>query len=182
MASVINRINLYFKNLYLDYSEVFREIHKGARRRPLKASLYGASTLIVLNLFRTNEGLRSYSNEVVSACDRLGAVTDSCRNPISRKFVQDIGELHCHGLLRQVDLGFSTLIYKVDTNPDVALYKYNCKYMRPSIKEFITERLVDFGIQGHWLMLELKMHDYDINETEYDNLNAEEKPLGLAHQ
>lgn len=175
MASVLNRVNLYFKNIYLDYYEVFKEVQKGARKRPLKASFYGASALFVLNLFRTNEGLRSYHSEVISACNRIGAVTEGSRNPTSFKFVQDIGELNGHGLLRQVDLGFSTLIYKADSRPDVALFRYNCSYLNPSIKEFVQERLVDLGFLGHWLMLEVKMKDYDINESEFQDLGDTEK-------
>lgn len=170
MVSILNRLNLYFKNLYLDYYEVFREAQRGARDRPLKATFYGASTLLILNLFRTNEGLRSYHSEVICACNRIAAVTENSRNPDSLKFVNNVGELKCHGLLRQIDLGFSTIIYRSDSNPETALYRYNCSYLRPSIKEFAQERLVDLGLFGHWLLLELKMKDYDINENEYADL------------
>lgn len=170
MASVVNKLKLFVKNIYLDYYEVFKEVQQGARKRPLRASLYGASTLFVLNLFRTNEGLRSYRSEVVSACNRIGSVTENSRNPQSYKFVKTIGELNCHGLLRQVDLGFSTIIYKSNANPENALFRYNCSYLNPSIKEFFQDRIVDLGLLGHWLMLEVNMRDYDINEQEYQNL------------
>lgn len=171
MATVFNRLNLFLKNLYLDYYEVFKDLRRAAKNKPLRASLYGATTLSVLNLFRTNEGLRSYNSEVVSACSRMASVTKSQRNPISLEFVRNVGELNCHDQLRQVDLGFSTLIYKSDSNSDVALYRYNCPYLRPTIKQFFTERLVDFGVLGRWIRLELKMQDYDINPSEYENLS-----------
>lgn len=162
-----SRLTLYFKNLYLDYYEVFKEIKRSAQNRPLKATFYGASALFVLNSFRTNEGLRSYHSEVTGACNRIAAVTENSRNPESLKFVNNVGELKCHGLLRQIDLGFSTIVYRTDTNPETALYRYNCSYLRPSIKEFAQERLVDLSLFGHWLLLEFKMQDYDINENEY---------------
>lgn len=165
-----NKLRVYFKNLYIDYAEVFKEARQNARRRPIRASLYGGATIFVLNLFRTNEGLKSYTSEVVSACNRLGSVTEDCRNPKSSKFVEQIGELNCHGLLRQVDLGFSTLVYRSDTNSDTALYRYNCSYLSPSIKEFFQERIVDLSLLGHWLFLELNMKDYDINEDQYQGL------------
>lgn len=164
---MLNRFNLFIKNIYLDYYEVFKDIKRSARNNPIKATFYGTSTVFVLNLFRTNEDLRSYHSEIIAACNRVGAVTEASRNPKSNKFVQTIGELNCHGLLRQVDLGFSTLIYKTDTNPETALYRYKCPHLRPSIKEFINERLVDWGFLGHWLMLEINMRDYDINDEEY---------------
>lgn len=170
MASIRSKLSLYFKNLYLDYYEVFREVRKGARDRPLKATFYGVSTLFVLNSFRTNEGLRSYHSEVTCACNRIANLTENSRNPESLKFVSNVGELKCHGLLRQIDLGFSTIIYRSDSNPETALYRYNCSHLRPSFKEFVQERLVDLGFFGHWLLLELKMKDYDINENEYKNL------------
>lgn len=172
MASVVKSLKLFAKNLYLDYYEVFKEIQKGAKAKPIRASIYGGSLLFVLNLFRTNEGLRSYSCDIVSACNRLGAVTEKSRNPRSDKFVKNIGDLHCHGQLNQIDLGFSTLIYRTEANPQVALFRYNCKYLRPSIREFFQERFVDLGLLGHWLLLELNMRDYDINENYYENLNS----------
>lgn len=171
MASTIsNRLKLFFKNIYLDYYETFNSARLGAKARPIRASFYGMSTLFVLNMFRTNEDLRSYHCEVISACNRVGSLTENLRNPKSYEFVKDIGELHCHGLLRQVDLGFSTIIYKSDCSPENALYRYNCKHLNPTIKEFFQERLVDLGVLGHWLKLELKMKDYDINEEEYKDL------------
>lgn len=174
MATVLNRLNLFFKNIYLDYYEVWKEVQRGAKSRPLKATFYGGSTLFILNLFRTNEGLRSYHSEVISACNRIGSVTENSRNPKSSEFVQQVGELNGHGLLRQIDLGFSTIIYKTDSNPELALYRYNCPHLNPSIKEFILKHIVDLGFLGHWLMLEVKMHDYDINDREYDNLTISE--------
>jgi hypothetical protein len=170
MATRLGKIHLYFKNIYIDYFEVFKEVRQNAHRRPLVASLYGASTLFVLNLFRVNEGLKSYTSEVISACNRIGAVTESSRNPLSNQFVQQVGELNCHGLLRQIDLGFSTLIYKADADPELALFRYNCTHLKPSFIELLTERIVDLGVLGHWLNLELKMQDYDINEEEYKDM------------
>uniref|UniRef100_A0A6G1S779 Uncharacterized protein C19orf52 n=1 Tax=Aceria tosichella TaxID=561515 RepID=A0A6G1S779_9ACAR len=164
------KIHLYFKNLSIDYLEVFKEVRQNARKRPLKASFYGASTLFVLNLFRANEGLRSYTSEVISACNRLGSVTENSRNPLSNEFIQQIGELNCHGVLRQIDLGFSTLIYKADANPDLALFRYHCSHLQPSFIEILTDRVVDLGLLGHWINLELKMKDYDINEEEYKDM------------
>lgn len=167
---MFNSIRTYCKNLYLDYYEVFKEVHRSAKGQPVRATLYGISIVFVLNLFRTNEGLRSYTNEVVTACNRIGYVAENLRNPISNRYVQTIVELKGHRQLRQLDLGFSTLIYKSDSNPEVALYKHNCKYLNPSIKEFFTEKLVDLGILGHWLVLESKMRNYDINEEEYKGM------------
>ena len=170
MARVFKSVRTYFRNLYVDYYEVFKEVQLNAKKRPLKASLYGASIIFTLNLFRTNEGLRSYASEVISACNRVGAVTKNLRNPISNSYVQTIGELNGYRQLRQIDLGFSTLIYKTDSNPEVGLFRYNCKNLKPSLREFFTERLVDYGVLGHWLILETKMRNYDVNEDEYKEL------------
>lgn len=170
MASILNKFNLFIKNIYLDYYEVFREIGRSAQKRPLKATFYGSATLFTLNLFRTNEDIRSYNSEIISACNRIGAVSENSRNPRSYSFVQQIGELNGHRQLRQIDLGFSTLIYKAETNTETASYKYNCSYLRPRIQEFICNRLVDLGFLGHWLLLETNMRDYDINESQYEDL------------
>lgn len=157
------------KNIYLDYYEVFKDVQKSVKAKPVRASLYGTSILLVLNLFRTNQDLRSYNGEIISACNRVGAVIEKSRNPVSNEFVQKVGELNCQGLLRQVDLGFSTLVYRDECRPELALFRYNCSYLKPSILEYLKERIVDFSLLGRWLILEQKMRDYDINDTEYDN-------------
>jgi len=161
----------FLRQLFLDYYDVFKDVQKSAKSRPFKATLYGVSVVFVLNLFRTNEGLRSYNADVVSACNRIGAVTENLRNPFSNSYVQTLGELNGHRQLRQIDLGFSTIIYKTESNPEVALFRYNCKYLNPTILEFFTEKIVDLGVLGHWLVLESKMRDYDVNEEEYKGLS-----------
>lgn len=168
MSSLVDKSLLYLKNIWLDYYDVFKDVHKNARKRPIRATSIGLATVFVMNLFRSNEDLRSYSAEVISACNKLSAVVQNSRNPTSNRFIQDVGELNCHGLLRQIDLGFSTLIYKVDGGPELALYRYNCPHLRPSLKEFFKDRVLDFGVLGHWIMLETKMKDYDINMEEYE--------------
>lgn len=180
MSAIKKCVSLYFKNLYLDYYEVFVDIHKSARKRPFKTSFVVLNAGFALNLFRSNEGLRSYKADIVSACNRLGALVESSRNPESYEFVQRLGELNCEKRLRQIDLGFSTLIYEADTSEDVALYKHNCKYLRPTIKEFVMERIIDWGILGHWLLLERKMKDYDINEANLLKSVIEDNKIGDA--
>lgn len=180
MAGVINKFNLYFKNLYLDYYEVFKDVRKSARARPLKAAFYGASTIFALNLFRTNENLRSYNSEVISALNRIGSVTEESRNPSSDRFLKEVGELNGFKQLRQLDLGFSTIIYKTESNPEVALYRYNCKHLNPSIIEFFKDKLVDFGLMGHWLHLELKMNDYDVNDEEYSKKSLDSSSVSSS--
>lgn len=168
MNSIVDKATKYINNIWLDYYDVFKDVHKNARKRPLRATSIGLSTLFVLNLFRSNEDLRSYRAEVISACNKISAVIKNSRNPNSESFVENLGELNCHGMLRQIDLGISTVIYKADVDPELALYRHNCPYLRPSIKEFFQDRILDVGILGHWLLLETKMKDYDINADEYN--------------
>lgn len=165
--SALNKIKLYFNNIYLDYKTVFVELQQSARDRPLKASLYGSTILFVINLLRTNEDLRSYEEEIVNAATKLVSVADESRNIVSQEFVDQLTQSRCNGTLRQLDLSLFTLVYSSDFNRDLAIYKAVCPYMKPTLTEFFKERIVDFGILGHWLLLERKMIDYDVNEDEW---------------
>lgn len=178
MSVIRKSISSYLRTLYLDYYEVFRDIHKSAKRRPLKTCIGVVGVGFVLNLFRSNEGIRSYSAEIISASNKMSALVESSRNPESYGFVQKLAELNCQRRLRQIDLGFSTLIYEADISDDLALYKHNCKYLRPTLKEFVTERIIDWGILGHWLQLERKMKDYDINEADLLRSVIESNKIG----
>lgn len=163
-SAVINKLNLFFKNIYIDYYEVFKEVQKGARARPLKASVYGGLIGFTISLFALNEDIKSFTSDIVSASNRLALVEASSKNPKSLAHITHLRDLEGHGLLRQVDLGFATLIYKASCHQDSRLYKCNCDYLRPTIKEFATKKFVDLGIMGHWLQLENSMYNYDINE------------------
>lgn len=178
MSAIKKSISLYIKNLYLDYYEVFKDVHKSAKRQPLKAGFIALGTAFGFNLFISNEGLRSYNAEIIEACNKVGALVDNSRNPKSYEFVQKLGELKCERRLKGVDLGFSTLIYWSDSDSSTALYKHNCKYTRPSIKEFVTERIIDWGVLGHWFLLEYKMRDYDINEADLQRSIIENNKIG----
>lgn len=155
-------------NIYLDYRRVFLEdIVSSVRENPKRSTLYGGCFSCIIYGIYANEDLKSYTADIITACNRLGAVVEHSRNPNSDKFVQCVGELNCHKLLRQINLGFMTLIWQADHNPEVALFR--CTYFRPSILEIVQNRMVDLGILGHWLALESKMKDYDINEDEYSS-------------
>lgn len=178
MSAIKKSITTYVKNLYLDYYEVLKDVHKSVKKRPLKASLVVAGSAFGFNLFTANEGLRSYNAEIIDACNKVGALVENSRNPESYEFVQKVGELSCEGKLRGLDLGFSTLIYQSNCDTDSALYKYNCKYTRPSLKEFATERIIDWGVLGHWFLLSYKMKDYDINEANLQRSIIEDNKIG----
>lgn len=167
MSRLFNPVKLFVRNVYLDYKEVFIDIKQKAQQRPWKASAYGASILFMINLFRTNENLKSYQDEVVSATNKLIAVADGSRNRKSNQYIRQVCRLNCEGVLREIDLGFSTIIYKSNASSELGLYRATCKYLEPTLEEFFKERIVDLSILGHWLILELKMTDYDINDDEW---------------
>lgn len=50
---------------------------------------------------------------------------------------------------------------------DCFLYKTVCPYLKPRYLTF-HERIIDVGALDKWWVLETKMKDYDVNESEFN--------------
>ena len=167
MSRLTQPIKKYFVNLFCEYRDVFKDIHKNALEKPYKASAYGLATLFVCNMFRTNEDLRSYKDELVRASTKIFSLSEQTRNKSSHAYIEKIGQMNVEDTLRQIDLGLATIIYRSDYGSNLGLFRATCKQLQPSVYEIFKDRMVDVGILGQWLLLETKMKDYDINDEEW---------------
>lgn len=171
-ASIRSKFTTFVKNIYTDYYEVLKEVKLDAQKRPAKALVRGSCILYYLNLFRTNEDFKSYSNQVIDAATRISTVSEQSRNPVSSKYISEVTELNSLGHIREINLGFATIIYRHEGNNQLALYRYTCPHLRPSVKEFFSHHIVDVGLAGRWLVLNQKMQNYDINDDDFADMNT----------
>ena len=85
--------------------------------------------------------------------------------------------------LKFTNLGIATLVWRNDNTAKLGLYSAQCDYLKPTYKEILSERIIDFGINNKWTVLEKMMEDYDINIDEWDeqgkprNPNEQLKPM-----
>jgi hypothetical protein len=71
--------------------------------------------------------------------------------------------------MRTLSLGIINFIWISDHDKSSGLYQAHCDYLEPKFSNF-HERIVDIGFLGEWLILQRTMKDFDVNPSEFENL------------
>lgn len=153
----------YLGNVAHDYKSVYLDTRQDMRNRPLRATVIGGVLLTLGYLMRTNPGEEEFIGQLVTSNNALARVPENLRNPDAYEQVYEVAKLRDEKLLRHQSLGFFSLIYREDNPPETSNFSAQCKYLRPSFKSYLTERIVDVGILNEYRLLKHKMIDYDIS-------------------
>ena len=165
----IERITNYFKNLYEDYTESFKDLLSGCQRKPIKASIYTSIGLAGLYLNKNRPNEQHFQDNFVRVIHDLSVVGDLNRNKNSQSHCDRVMQNQNQGTLRFTNLGVATLVWEDTYDPSVGNFASQCSYMKPTYKEIVQTRILDLGINGKWRKLDEIMVDYDVNPDEWDS-------------
>ena len=165
-----NKLSQFFIAVLRDYRSVGVDTLKSMRRRPLKASIYIGSCagLFALNVAAPDEisfhhFLRLYANDIA-------LVGSAIRSPDADNHISRLRQLDINDQLRYQKVGLFSVVWRDDFAARVDLFDKNCNYLKQPDwlhpVRFLRERIEDFGICRHWLMLDRCMRDYDVNSNE----------------
>ncbi|XP_051245159.1 mitochondrial import inner membrane translocase subunit Tim29 [Dicentrarchus labrax] len=166
-----SKAGAWCRSLVSDYKEACREIFVGAWERPVKASVYMSLLGGVWACFYTRPDESSFEAALLDRSSQLGLLSPWIRNATSDGHVQSLVKLRNEGRLHHVSLGFLSLVYRADYDPDTTLYEAQCSNLSVPWRE-LPQRILDVGFVGHWWILDSKMKDYDVNEEEFKHLPA----------
>lgn len=159
----------YFKLIYEDYKGSLMEVKDGIINKPGKTALLSAVLGGAIYLVESNPNERCFFDQVITSQNDLIEVGDQVRNQSSLDHVLFLNQCLKERTLSRLNLGFLSLLVQLDLDPQCALYVNQCKYLKPSYKSYVTERLVDVGIAGKWRLLDHKMLNYDVNPDEWSD-------------
>jgi len=163
----IEKFTDYMKIVINDYKQVGIDVIQDARDKPFKACVIGSIGCFFIYLLKTNPNENDFIHQLTSSHNNLSEISETIRNDSSYDHVMHLSQLVNEGVLRRFSIGFMSFLYFADYNTNCALYEAQCKYVRPKLISYPTERMVDVGIAGKWMILDRKMIDYDINEDEW---------------
>lgn len=143
----------------------------GAWERPVKASVYMTLVGGAWACFYTKPDQSSFEATLLERSGQLGLLSPWIRNGTSDGHVQNLVKLRNEGRLHHVSLGFLSLVYRTEYDPDATLYEAQCSNVSPRWREF-PQRILDVGFIGRWWILDSKMKDYDVNDEEFKHLPA----------
>lgn len=151
-----------------DYKSSTVNIFTDIRDRPIKASVYITSLCVAGYLCSTNPDENSFDRALVNASNDLLQVSDLVRNQISDMHLQSLLEMRNKGVLRRMNLGVCSIIWRDNYGANLGLFDSSCKHLKVPWKEF-PKRIIDVGIHERWLYIERAMIDYDVNENEFED-------------
>ncbi|XP_033827511.1 mitochondrial import inner membrane translocase subunit Tim29 [Periophthalmus magnuspinnatus] len=166
-----SKAGVWCRSLLSDYKEACREVVVGARERPLKASVYLGLLGGAYACFSTRPDQSSFQATLLDRSNQLALLSPWIRNAASDLHVQNLVKLRNQGCLHHLSLGFVSLVYSSDFDPQSALYEAACPNLSVPWRE-LPERVLDVGFAGRWWVLDRKMEDFDVNEAEYKHLPA----------
>ena len=155
-------------NVYFDYKTVFKESVAVMRKNPLKSAGTLAAVASTCYVYQSNPDERSFTDALMESSNNLLQLSGLIRNPESDREVQRLLKLNSEGRLRRQSLGLFSVVLEEGQSATCDLYEKHCSYTQARWAG-LWGRVVDFGVLGHWVMLERAMLNYDVNEEELKN-------------
>lgn len=162
-GGAIENATNYMKHVASDYKAVFLEAKQNARNRPVKATIIGGILCGLGYLMRHNPNEEDFLGQLVEHNNKLTRVPPPLRNPVAFEHIYELAKMNDERILRHQSLGFFSVIYRHNNSSDTDLFSAQCKYLRPSWKSYLTERIVDIGILNEYQLMKYKMTDYDVS-------------------
>lgn len=119
------------------------------------------------SLLQKNPELESYYRLLTQSRVELGLLSEKTRNKGAERWMQSITTLVNKKRLRATNMFFMTVLWQSDFPTNCDLFEANCGSVKPRWRDYFS-RIVDVGLFGHWLLLEQRMEDFDVNHEEFD--------------
>ncbi|XP_065202457.1 mitochondrial import inner membrane translocase subunit Tim29 [Planococcus citri] len=157
----------YWKSLLNDYKDVMVEAAKHAKDHPVKSTFWltifsGAYTCGVMN-----PDENSFRAQIVNYANDLIFIGKPIRNQNTVQFLQTVESYYNSGQIRYISLGIFSVILRDFKTSANGVYKDNCSFTQPTYLEIIRDNVIDVGFFNKWWILESKMIDCDVNETDW---------------
>jgi len=156
----------YWLGVGIDYREASLELVEMAKGKPVKAAIFGATTVFMGYCVKTNPNEQDYRDNFINNGLDLMQLSDQVRNPGSDNLQNYVARAFNQNLIRRSNYGIFSLMWVDDYAPELGVFAARCEYMKPGWAD-MRYRVVDVGFLGRWWISERKMVDYDVNTQEW---------------
>lgn len=164
--TVVEKWMLYWKGLLTDYRDVFLDVGKQIREKPIRASIYGAIGSSAVYSFKHNPSEADFIQQLRSHNAKLVLVDPACQNPISSQYLTFLERCYNEGIVRRLSVGIFSLIWLDNFDRALGLYKATCSFTKPDLLTW-HHRIIDVGFMDKWWKIDKQMIDYDINNDNF---------------
>ena len=158
----------YWKALLNDYKDVIIEAAKHAKDHPVKSTIWFTIFSSAYTCGVMNPDEHSFRASIVNSANDLIFIGKPIRNPETVEYLRTVESYYNSGKIRCISLGICSVILRDFKTKTSGAYQDNCSYTQPTYLEIIRDHIVDVGFFDRWWILESKMIDCDVNNTEWE--------------
>lgn len=163
-GTIVEKWMLYWRNLLIDYRDVFIDIGKQSKARPIRTAIYAGAAAAIYSSINRNPTETDFLDNLRKCTHDMMVVSENCHNPVSAQYVRFLERCYNEGIIRRLNLGVCSLLWLDNYDKALGLYKTTCTYLQPEYLAWHT-RIIDVGFWNVWWQLQKKMTDYDVNEN-----------------
>lgn len=160
-TTLMKKFKDYWKNLYIDYQQMLKELRTDIQDEPQKAIKYTIGLGIAGLLIKNNPSEIDFKANLKNLENEMILVHEDSLNPTSIDHVRFLQTCYNHGKLHYRSLGLFSVMYTSEYNDNCSLYKSQCSYLQPTIFSWPL-KIVDVGLMGRWWNVYIKTTDYDV--------------------
>lgn len=154
----------YWKGLVKDYRDVFLDVGKQMKEKPLKASIYGTVGGSIIYSFKHNPSETDFIDQLRSYNGKMVLVDPICQNPTSSQYLTFLERCYNEGIVRRLSVGVFSVLWLDNFDHALSLYKATCSFTQPDLLSW-HNRIIDVGFLDKFWKIEEKMTEYDVNEN-----------------
>lgn len=165
-GTIVEKWLLYWKGLVIDYRDVFLDVGKQMKEKPLKASIYGTLGASMVYSFKHNPTETDFIEQLRSYNAKMVLIDPVCHSPSSSQYLTFLERCYNEGIVRRLSVGVFSMLWIDNYDRALGLYKATCKFTKPDLLTW-HNRIIDIGFCNKWWKIDEKMIDYDVNENSY---------------
>lgn len=157
------KILLFFGLIDIFILDVGIDSYTTIKSNPKKSIVYASFAGLMYSSYRTNPNKMDFRDQLTNIENFIGLVPESSQNPEVISYVKNLNQSISSNTVRITSLGLFSLMWIADHSVEQATFDATCKYLRPEIDTFLTDRVIGFGFWGKWWNLYKMTENYDVN-------------------
>ncbi|XP_024084853.1 mitochondrial import inner membrane translocase subunit Tim29 isoform X2 [Cimex lectularius] len=170
-GTFVDRWATYWKDLFRDYYEVFKDVGTDLKNKPVKSGVIFTLSGLSYFCWKNNPDMNDFRSAVMKHSNEFIFIGPKIRNPKTTEHLNLLEQCTNEGTLRRFSFGLFSFIWRDNYSDTVGIYSKWCPYLTPEWLSFHT-RVLDVGFLNKWWILEEKMVDCDINPGEWGDTIA----------
>lgn len=165
-GTMVEKWLAYWKGLVTDYRDVFLDVGKQMKAKPIRATIYGGIGGSTVYSFKHNPSETDFVEQLRDYNTKMVLTAAGCHNPVASEYLIYLERCHNERVIRRLSFGIFSVLWIDNYDRALSLYKATCAHTKPDLQTW-HKRIIDIGFMDKWWKINEKMIDYDVNEENF---------------